>query len=424
MPISARAMPVPPFLRPSAVAALVGGRVSIPLFERIMYYILVPDLVARIVFELGAGIYWYTLVQPKQWVFYCIMMAEYLHQSRTALKARYVRSPNLLASFLFFVLFAHGLVVGLAWHNPIGKVITDSVPMLVVALNVLLLCRTDAFAGLNVDRLVLVARVYGVVMVVAGFLAVSMGKPSIVTLGGAAGTPMCLSILLVGMMRRPRVSLVDMLILAVIVVPIVPNLTRTTLMAFLLGFGVIVVPKILRSSWSTYFAGVTVMAAIIAFPVLVPEDSPLMKRVVGTLEMSEEAGSDQGSIGERAAEVRAIEEELTWRGPNAHMFGRGAGGTYRVEFTGGQVKENYSHAHFSWALYKLRYGYVGYFYLFLFTVLLMGNILRTARSPCPENRIAFLLGVWGLIFIFTYMFYNQLVAGLQFCDNRTARGEG
>ena len=44
-----------------------------PFFERLLYYILIPDLVSRIVFEFVLGIYFYNLTQPKQWMFYALL---------------------------------------------------------------------------------------------------------------------------------------------------------------------------------------------------------------------------------------------------------------------------------------------------------------------------------------------------------------
>jgi hypothetical protein len=254
-----------------------------------------------------------------------------------------------------------------------------------------------------------------------------MGKPSVVSLGGAAGTPICLAVLLVSMMIKRRIAALDVVILGMILLPIAPNLTRTTLLAFILAFGIFVAPKVFRSGVAIYLSVMVVLLAAVSFPIIVPEDSPLMSRIRGTLELadgssSSAGGSGEGSIGERVAEVNAIAEEMNRRGFGAHMFGLGAGGIYQVEFSGGRVPENYSHAHFGWALFKLRYGYVGYLYLGCFALLLLTNIWRTLRSPLPENRMVGMFGLWGFLFIFTYMFYNQLVGGLQFSMNQSAAG--
>jgi hypothetical protein len=250
---------------------------------------------------------------------------------------------------------------------------------------------------------------------------VAAGRPSIVNLGGSAGGSLCLSIILVGMMMRPRISLRDVLVLGLIMLPALPNLTRTTTVVFGLAFIFFVMPKVLRSGWAVYATLVGFVAIIVAFPLLVPEDSPLMRRIQGTLQLAESdsaSTSDSGSIGEREAEVKAIDVAERDRGLTAELFGLGAGGTYYVEFTGGRVPDNYSHAHFSWALFKLRYGYVGYFYLAVFVVFLLWNLRGTLRSKLPENRIIFVLGLWGFFFLFSYMFYNQLIAGLQFAKRQ------
>lgn len=396
----------------------------IPLFERLVYYLLLPDLFCRVVLELGAGMYWYFLTQPKQWVFYGVMLIEYLLQLRSFARVRYVKSGNHMAAFLFLIMFLHGLLGGVAWGNAPAKIITDSIPVMVVALNIILLSRVDAFDGFSLKRLTIAIRGYSLIMVLAGTLAVAMGRPSIVSLGGSAGTPICLAVLLVTMMIKRRIAALDVIILGMILVPIAPNLTRTTLLAFMLAFGIFVAPKVFRSGIAIYTSIMVVMLTAVSFPMIVPEDSPLMIRIRGTLQMAENSTSasaaGEGSLGERTAEVEAIAEEMDRRGLNAHMFGLGAGGIYQVEFSGGRVPENYSHAHFGWALFKLRYGYIGYFYLTCFAFLLMANIWRTLRSPLPENRMVGMFGLWGFLFIFTYMFYNQLVAGLQFAMHQPA----
>ena len=399
----------------------------IPLFERLVYYLLLPDLFCRVFLELGVGLYWYILTQPKQWVFYGVMLIEYLFQLRSFARTRYVKTSNLMGAYLFLVMLLHGLLGGIAWANAPVKIITDSVPVLVVALNIILLARVDAFRGFKLRRLTLTVRGYSLVMVLAGTLAVSMGKPSVVSLGGSAGTPICLAVLLVTMMMKRRIAPLDVVILGLILVPIVPNLTRTTLLAFILAFSIFVAPKVFRSGVAIYASVMLVMLTAVSFPMIVPEDSPLMIRIRGTLQMADNATSStsatgEGSLGERTAEVEAIAEEMDRRGINAHMFGLGAGGIYLVEFSGGRIPENYSHAHFGWALFKLRYGYIGYFYLGCFALLLMTNIWRTLRSPLPENRLVGMFGLWGFFFIFTYMFYNQLVAGLQFSMHQPAAG--
>jgi len=57
-----------------------------PLFERLIYYALLPDLFSRIILEAGLGIYWYTLIQPKLWVFYILVAIELLFQIGTLTK--------------------------------------------------------------------------------------------------------------------------------------------------------------------------------------------------------------------------------------------------------------------------------------------------------------------------------------------------
>src|SRR5262245_7708467 len=112
-----------------------------PLFERLIYYILIPDLAARIVFELLLGVYFYDLTQPKQWMFYGIVAIEYIFQSRVIVQDNFRKDSNLIVSGLMLVMILHGIFVGLAWRNSFLRILIDTIPLIVVALNVLLLNR-------------------------------------------------------------------------------------------------------------------------------------------------------------------------------------------------------------------------------------------------------------------------------------------
>jgi hypothetical protein len=394
---------------------------KIPLFERIIYYHLVPELFTRIVLELGLGLYWYILTQPKLWVFNGLMIIEYAIQTRSLVRSRFVVGPNLMVAGLLLVMLIHGLVIGFVWGNKVPKILTDTIPIMVVMLNVLLLSRVESFDGFSMDRVVRVIWIYGLTMIITGAVAVGIGRPSVISVGGAVGTPLCLTLLIVAMLQQPRIKLEHVLMLGVIVVPTLGGSTRTTALVFILIWMIFIMPKILRSGWATYTTAIIILLGGLMFPVLVPEDSPLMRRIQQTIEFAsseEEAKVGEGALGERAAEVVAIEAELDRRGPMAHAVGLGAGGIYPVEFTGGRPIENYSHAHYSWALFKLRFGYIGYFYLAIYWVLLLVNFWRNWRSSLPESRIIVFLNIWAFVFMFTYFYFNLLIAGLQFSESR------
>ena len=80
---------------------------------------------------------------------------------------------------------------------------------------------------------------------------------------------------------------------------------------------------------------------------------------------------------------------------------------------------NYSNAHFGWALFYLRYGYIGFIYLLMFALLMAANIYRNVRSKNNFNRMVLILCIAGIIYIFTYMAFDIILSGIQFMHMRS-----
>lgn len=359
------------------------------------------------------GMYWYTNIQPKLWVFYGFMAIEYAFFFIRLGRVRIARSASVMSMYLAFILVIHGAAMGVFWGNSTSKILTDTIVIFVFAFNIVILNTDEAFVGFNFQRVHFYMKIYALTMVVVGALAVSIGKPSIVNLGGAGGGPLCLTILILGLAQKRRVTLGNLGFVLFIVLMIAPNLTRTIMAVFALMVAFYVGPKIIRSAAVLYVVTAFLVATPFILPMVVPEDSPIMRRIQG---LTEDRGADDGgSLGERAEEFRAVNEKLHELGPQAEWFGYGAGGVYQPVLTNGVIPEGYSHAHYGWALFKLRYGYTGYLYLVAFGVLLLNNCLWLARRKDPTGKLVFLLGIWGLLFIFTYFSFNFLIAGLQFC---------
>src|SRR5262245_60098050 len=88
-----------------------------PLFERLLYYILLPDLFARIVLEVVLGEWYFGITQAKQWIFYALIALECVIQSRALVQDTFRKDENLVVSGLMLVMLLHGVFVGLAWQN-------------------------------------------------------------------------------------------------------------------------------------------------------------------------------------------------------------------------------------------------------------------------------------------------------------------
>lgn len=388
-----------------------------PLFERLIYYILIPDLFARIVLEAVLGEWYFGITQAKQWIFYALIALEYVVQSRALVRDSFRKDENLIVSGLMLVMLFHGVFVGLAWQNSPSRLITDSIAPFMLAINVLLLDRRKAFAGFDYQRLVRVNKAYGLIMVVVGIAAVSIGRPSIVSLGGAAATAVSFTVLLVSFMVKRTFSFADLAIAGAILVPIAPNLNRTTLAVAVVCLIGIFMSKIIIDGKRLYFTLVIIFALSAVVPLVLPPDSPLMRRIEGTMEYDPD--QSQGSIGERQAEFLAINDKLRRMGTAAEWFGAGHGAVYDVQLTLREVTDT-GHAHFSWALFKLRYGYVGYFYLLILAGMTVRSIVRNYRSVYTADRIISVLAMFSVAFLLTYVFGFFFLAGTQFSSVRAA----
>lgn len=405
-------------VRPRTHALLLQG--VPPLFERLIYYILIPDLFARIVLEGILGQWYFGITQAKQWVFYALLALEYVIQSRALVQDRFRKDENLVVSGVMLMMLFHGVFVGLAWQNSPSRIITDSIAPFMLATNVLLLDRKQAFAGFDFQRLVRINLAYGLVMVAVGIAAVSIGRPSIVSLGGAAATAVSFTILLVSFMVKRTFSLIDLTLAGAILVPVAPNLNRTTLAVVVVCLIGIFISKIIVDGKRLYFTLVIgfVLAALV--PAVLPPDSPLMRRIEGTMEYDPD--QTQGSIGERQAEFLAINDKLQRMGTAAEWFGAGHGAVYQVQLTLREVSDT-GHAHFSWALFKLRYGYVGYFYLLILGGMTVHSLVRNYRSRYAADRVISVLAMFSVAFLLTYVFGFFFLAGTQFSSARAAMAE-
>jgi hypothetical protein len=179
----------------------------------------------------------------------------------------------------------------------------------------------------------------------------------------------------------------------------------------------IFVSKIMIDGKRLYFTLVIVFALSAVVPLVLPPDSPLMRRIEGTMEYDPE--QTQGSIGERQAEFLAINDKLRRMGTAAEWFGGGHGAVYDVQLTLREVTDT-GHAHFSWALFKLRYGYVGYGYLLILGAMTLRSIVRNYRSPYCADRVISVLAMFSFVFLFTYVLGAFFIAGAQFTSARRA----
>ena len=383
-----------------------------PFAERMIYYTLIPEIFTRVVLELFLGMYSFALVQQRLWVFFILVALEYLYQITHQRGAIYVFRYNLAAGLLFLVLALHGGAIGYGWGNPLGKIATDTIPLIVAAFNIIFASSTKAFDGYSFKRLNRVVIFYCIFMLLIGLAAVSIGRPSAVSIGSAVPTAICLSIILAGILNAKKFDLSELLYYAIIFLLFIPNSNRSNVVILLIASLMVFFAVLIRRAHRLYFTIILLVLAAFVIPATIPEDSPLARRIEGIARF--DPSERTGSIGERQAESDAIDDKIEASGWHGRLFGMGNGAIYEIVFSNGYAPESYSNAHYGWALFKLRYGTIGSFYLAMFIILCLLSLVYNRKYSSPNSMLCIILALFSMIYCVTYMNFNIFAAGIQF----------
>ena len=365
------------------------------------------------------------LIEQKLWIFYIIIAIEYVFQVRRILYSRFYVDKSLYVAGFIIILAIHGLLVGVGWQNKPAKIATDTIPLFVAGVNIILACQSEAYKDFNFARVEGINITFSIVMIVVGIISVHIGHSKIVSLGGALSTAVSVAIIVTSIWRRGRFSIIFVVTNLVILMVIAPSFNRTTVAMLVVLCAMLFYSTIIVYPVRLYFLLLLIGGAAVLTPLVVPPGSPLARRIEGlnssNIEQQNQEGT--GSIGERIAEWSAIKKKISKNGRFAEIFGLGHGAVYDVGFTQGQASPNYSNAHFGWALFYLRYGYFGFIYLLMFAILMAANIYRNVRSKNNFDRMVLILCIAGIIYIFTYMAFNIILSGLQFMHMRSGPGK-
>lgn len=383
-------------------------------FERLIYYFLVPELMAKIVYEIILRIPPITISQPKQLVFYGLVFLDYIIlvlRYRTFRPAIRQLNP---AFVLLLVMLFHGVVVGVWWGNSVSRLAIDTVNVFVVLANVLILSDPSKVADTDFQRIFFINRLYAASMILMSLIAVMVNPASLITLGGSTATAVTASLMFTEIYVTRSLSSRSILRCGISIMLLAATLqswNRTTLVfvgaALLIAFA----RQVRRVPFKiAYLSMAFVMVFAVALAML-PEDSALSRRLSGLEDL--DLSVRTGSIGEREAEADAVSDKIAALGLIGRVFGAGHGASYDVKYTW-EWKLNYSNAHYGWVLFYLRYGALGYIYLGLWIVTLLISILRMWRSENPASILVCLLSVWNIGYLGTYGYFSFFIAGLPF----------
>jgi len=379
-----------------------------------IYYFLLPDVMAKVVYEIIFKVPAITVNQPKQFMFYGFLALEYAWLLFT--HKRFVpclRRINPFAAVLALMAL-QGVLVGIWWGNSLSRIAIDSINVLVVLFNVIILSDPNKSADTDFQRLFLVNRLFASGMIVLSILAMVVNPVSVISFGGSVSTAVCISLLVTEVVlfqRNTVANITTVAFSAALLLATIQSWNRTTLMFCTAALLLYLARQIGRTPYRVAAIAISVVLAAAVIFSLLPEESALSRRISGIENLDLSART--GSIGEREAESDAVSEKIAALGPIGELFGAGHGASYVVKYTW-KWKFDYSNAHYGWVLFFLRYGELGYVYLSLWILTLLVTILQTWRTNYAASLVICLLAVWNIGYLGTYGYFSFFIAGLPF----------
>lgn len=379
------------------------------LLERIVIYLCLSSALVKLIFELILGQWGFVQSQNKQWVFYILLLLDYALGHRKLLNVNFTLNLQSIFALLLFIMIGHGLLVGVYMHNQPFVIFNDTVPLLMIALNILRM-QSTAEGTEPVDCY----RLLKDVVVLLGFASLCslaayvLGRPAQLALDQSTiFYPLFFAVLC----TRKNIPLWIFGGAAVLAAMSLTDMNRTSLLFIVLAFSVYMFLQTIKSPvrmLGLVALGFVVLGIGIMF---VPQDSKTYQRITGIEHIN--TGERTGSVGERWAERDAVQAKLDRLGQEAQWFGLGFGGLYEVSRTH-EYLTNYGHAHFSWVWFNLRFGMVGQLYLFLMVALFFYNVYCGLwRAGTLGFFIAF-INILCILYCLTYVNAVFLLSGIGF----------
>lgn len=382
------------------------------LFERIIIYIFLSSFIVKIYFEFLLGEWSYLQSQNKQWIFFGLLALDYLVSVRKVIAIRVTLNMMSMFAFVLFIMIAHGLFVGILNSNPIFVIFNDTVPLIMIALNILRFQSYSENPHIDFLSLLKICTWLSIGTTFFGLAAELIGQPSSPSVGNVT-IYLCLLIAALYCLRPfPKwIGFSAILMLALLAA----EMNRTNLLFFLAAIFAYVCSTIIKRPASGLVYTLFAILLLTSVWISLPEDSGTYQRIVGISAIDLDRRT--GSVGERQAEMEAVQAKLDRLGPSGIWLGLGFGGLYEVQYSH-QYLTDYGHAHYSWVWYNLRFGRIGYIYLVVMLVALTFNAFNHLTSKKPEHLLTGLLCLSSLIFCVTYVNSIFLMSGITFLHRR------
>lgn len=381
------------------------------MFERLVCYIFITELTVRVVFELIQGQWFYLQSQNRQYIFYALIMMDYVITFPRILTIGVRMNYVVMYLLMFLVMIMQGVVVGVINHNPPFEIFNDTVPLLVLTLNALRMQSvSEQSRPIDFHRLFVFCSVVGLSTALAGLLAHVVGYDSSTSIG-TEPSGIYFPMFFAALLTYKKVPLKLIFMFFIILALFSLNMNRTT-MIFLGGMAMCYAGYMLLKRPAQGILAIAAMLVTMAIGwSLLPEESGTYQRIMALGDLDFTASS--GSLGERANEVRSIQRKLADEGTTAELFGGGHGALYDVQFTHEFIRDH-GHAHYAWALFNLRYGMTGYIYLSLLALMLLYHAWRNIDMHNPMALTITFMCLQSLLYMGTYANFIFLMAGAQF----------
>lgn len=381
------------------------------LFERIVIYVSVSELIVKIIFELLMGKWYFVLAREKQYLLFTLLLLDYIINYKKILNIKISVNYILIFIFIFFIAILQGIFVGIYNGNKIFEIFNDSVPLLLIVGNAL---RMQSYQenkrDIDFNFLLKFSSLVGMAICLTGGLGVLLHRPSSASVGGLTAG-IYFPIFFAALFTNKKITIPYIMCFCIIFGLTLTDLNRTTMAFMGISSIIIIVIKFLHRP----FRGLILITSALLCGLIgwgfLPKDSKTYIRIIRISEIN--TSDHKGSVGERQAEYDAIKTKLKDKGESTQLFGMGHGALYEVKVTHGYMKD-YGHAHYSWALFNLRYGLTGYLYLLLLLFTLTLHAYKNIDLNNPAKMTVSLLCFQSILYLATYVNFVFLLSGLQF----------
>lgn len=378
------------------------------LFERLALYIIFSGFFVKLFFELILGQWYFAQSQNLQWIFYALLGIDYIVSYKKIIRTRV--SLNLMSIFavICLVMIAHGLFIGILRHNQPFVILNDTIPLLMIALNILRMQSYEENPPIDFKFLFKAGSFLALGACLFGFIAQSIGNPSQPSMGnGTVYIPLFFAALVCLRPFPKWLGIMGLIMFGLVL----DDFNRTSILFILIvmsGYGLYLTIKNPIAGFGALLIGILIIGA---GWMALPKDSKTYERIstIQDIDLSQRTGS----VGERQAEWDAIQQRLSEGGRTVEWTGLGFGGLYNVRFTH-QYNHDYGHAHYSWAWFNMRFGKIGYLYLFIMLGTMLYNAYQGLRIGSEIGIYVSFLCLMGMIFFMTHVNSVFLLSGMHF----------